>query len=163
MDAAKLRKQQLMALPSVSCSLSQLPQARTLEQVSLHPSSMSAQLAAESEAKVRFSLPPPYLRHPCLHPQQLRKVLSNSNAPSYPSLIVTPPPNLSSSPSPQLTMKVCGHNLISCPRVVPNLSSSRVAVQIQINLSPPCAATSSVFTVHRLSPTVGTVSTVDSP
>ena len=44
-----------MALPSVSCSLSSLPQARSLEQVSLHPSSMSAQHAAESEAKVRFT------------------------------------------------------------------------------------------------------------
>jgi len=89
MDAtanAKIRKEQLMALPSVSCSLSQLPQARSLEQVSLHPSSMSAQLAAESEAK-------------------LRKVLSKSNSPAHPSLIVTPPPNLPSSPSPQLMMK----------------------------------------------------------
>lgn len=55
---AKIRKEQLMALPSVSCSLSQLPQARSMAQVSLHPSSMSAQLAAESEAKVRFILNP---------------------------------------------------------------------------------------------------------
>lgn len=47
-----------MALPSLSCSLSTLPQARTVEQVSLHPSSMSAQHAAESEAKVRFHLNP---------------------------------------------------------------------------------------------------------
>lgn len=65
MDAATnakiLRKEQLMALPSVSCSLSALPQARCLEQVSLHPSSMSAQLAAESEAKVRFA---PHLTFP---------------------------------------------------------------------------------------------------
>ena len=53
-NAKTLRKEQLMALPSLSCSLSSLPQARSLEQVSLHPSSMSAQLAAESEAKVRF-------------------------------------------------------------------------------------------------------------
>ena len=45
-----------MSLPSLSCSLSTLPQARSLEQVQLHPSSMSAQLAAESEAKVRFAL-----------------------------------------------------------------------------------------------------------
>ena len=60
MDAAQnakiLRKEQLMSLPSLSCSLSTLPQARSLEQVQLHPSSMSAQLAAESEAKVRFAL-----------------------------------------------------------------------------------------------------------
>ena len=58
MDAAtnaQLRKEQLMALPSLSCSLSSLPQARSIGQVSLHPSSMSAQHAAESEAKVRVA------------------------------------------------------------------------------------------------------------
>lgn len=44
---------QLIALPSLSCSLSSLPQAKSLDGVSLHPSSMSAQRAAESEAKVR--------------------------------------------------------------------------------------------------------------
>ncbi|KAF9788484.1 hypothetical protein BJ322DRAFT_1049124 [Thelephora terrestris] len=86
MDAAKLRKEQLMALPSVSQALSQLPQARSVDQVSLHPSSMSAQHAAESEAK-------------------LRKVLSKSGTPHNPSVIVTPPPNLPSSPTPQLMMK----------------------------------------------------------
>jgi len=55
MDASQTsskRKEQLMALPSVSCSLSSLPQARCLDHVSLHPSSMSARHAAESEAKV---------------------------------------------------------------------------------------------------------------
>lgn len=52
-NAKSLRKEQLMALPSVSCSLSSLPQARCMDHVSLHPSSMSAQHAAASEAKVR--------------------------------------------------------------------------------------------------------------
>lgn len=44
---------QLIALPSLSCSLSSLPQAKSLDGVSLHPSSMSAQRAAESEAKLK--------------------------------------------------------------------------------------------------------------
>ncbi|EGN94312.1 hypothetical protein SERLA73DRAFT_143946 [Serpula lacrymans var. lacrymans S7.3] len=42
----------LVALPSLSCSLSSLPQARSLDSVSLHPS-MYAQRAAESEAKLK--------------------------------------------------------------------------------------------------------------
>ncbi|KZT70549.1 hypothetical protein DAEQUDRAFT_725059 [Daedalea quercina L-15889] len=43
---------QLVALPSLSCQLSSLPQARSLDHVSLHHNSMSAQRAAESEAKL---------------------------------------------------------------------------------------------------------------
>jgi len=142
MDAAQnaktLRKEQLMSLPSLSCSLSTLPQARSLEQVQLHPSSMSAQLAAESEAKVRFALSArthfPVFTHPLA--TQLRKVLSKSGTPSHPSLIVTPPPNLPSSPSPQLMMKVCvACNFIFPFCIVPN-PISPPAVQIQIKLSP---------------------------
>jgi len=87
-NATNLRKEQLMALPSVSCSLSSLPQARSLDHVCLHPSSMSAQHAADSEAK-------------------LRKVLSKSaSSHAGPSFVVTPPPNPPASPSPQLTMKL---------------------------------------------------------
>ena len=77
-NAKSLRKEKLMALPSVSCSLSALPQARSLEQVSLHPSSMSAQHAAESEAKVRFVLTDPprsigvYPRHSSAKSSQSR-------------------------------------------------------------------------------------------
>ena len=52
---AALRHDKLVALPSLSCALSSLPQATSLDSVSLHPS-MYAQHAAESEAKVR--LPP---------------------------------------------------------------------------------------------------------
>ncbi|KAL6300336.1 hypothetical protein BKA93DRAFT_829160 [Sparassis latifolia] len=47
--------EQLIALPSLSCSLSSLPQAKSVDSVSLHPS-MSAQRAAESEAKLRKAL-----------------------------------------------------------------------------------------------------------
>lgn len=49
---ASLRHDKLVALPSLSCALSALPQATSLDSVSLHPS-MYAQHAAESEAKVR--------------------------------------------------------------------------------------------------------------
>lgn len=42
----------IVALPSLSCSLSSLPQAKNMNNVSLHPT-MYAQRAAESEAKVR--------------------------------------------------------------------------------------------------------------
>ena len=124
-----------MSLPSLSCSLSTLPQARSLEQVQLHPSSMSAQLAAESEAKVRFALG--LNTRPCLPipSPQLRKVLSKSGTPSHPSLIVTPPPNLPSSPSPQLMMKVCV-TAISYPPFLSFLTPSLAAVQIQITPSP---------------------------
>ncbi|KAF8552640.1 hypothetical protein OG21DRAFT_1443188 [Imleria badia] len=49
---AALRHDKLVALPSLSCALSSLPQATSLDSVSLHPS-MYAQHAAESEAKLR--------------------------------------------------------------------------------------------------------------
>ncbi|KAI0075603.1 hypothetical protein K474DRAFT_1708872 [Panus rudis PR-1116 ss-1] len=46
----------LIALPSLACSLSSLPQAKSVDGVALHPTSMSAQRAAESEAKLRKAL-----------------------------------------------------------------------------------------------------------
>ncbi|KAN0082799.1 hypothetical protein V8E55_008594 [Tylopilus felleus] len=49
---ASLRHDKLVALPSFSCALSSLPQATSLDSVSLHPS-MYTQHAAESEAKLR--------------------------------------------------------------------------------------------------------------
>ncbi|KAF8132882.1 hypothetical protein EV363DRAFT_80472 [Boletus edulis] len=49
---ATVRHDKLVALPSLSCALSSLPQATSLDCVSLHPS-MYAQHAAESEAKLR--------------------------------------------------------------------------------------------------------------
>lgn len=51
---AALRHDKLVALPSLSCALSSLPQATSLDSVSLHPS-MYAQHAADSEAKARRS------------------------------------------------------------------------------------------------------------
>jgi hypothetical protein len=50
----------LVALPSLSNSLSTLPQAKSLAHVAVYNSSMNGQHAAESEAKVCTpSLPPP--------------------------------------------------------------------------------------------------------
>ena len=55
----------LVALPSLSNSLSALPQAKNMAHVSVYTSSMSGQHAAESEAKVctclSLLLPPGYL------------------------------------------------------------------------------------------------------
>lgn len=95
---AARRNDNLVALPSLSCALSSLPQATSLDSVSLHPS-MYAQHAADSEAKVRPRIPV----LPASHPPQLRKVLSktastaHSAAPMHPYMqsVRTPP-----SPSP---------------------------------------------------------------
>ncbi|KAI0266345.1 hypothetical protein BC834DRAFT_969390 [Gloeopeniophorella convolvens] len=46
----------LVALPSLSNSLSTLPQAKSLAHVSVYTSSMSGQHAAESEAKLKKAL-----------------------------------------------------------------------------------------------------------
>ncbi|KAI0300546.1 hypothetical protein B0F90DRAFT_1629828 [Multifurca ochricompacta] len=46
----------LVALPSLSNSLSSLPQAKSLAHVSVYTSSMSGQHAAESEAKLKKAL-----------------------------------------------------------------------------------------------------------
>ena len=48
----KVAPSNLVALPSLSNSLSSLPQAKSLAHVSVYTSSMSGQHAAESEAKV---------------------------------------------------------------------------------------------------------------
>ncbi|KAH9950704.1 hypothetical protein B0H21DRAFT_721155 [Amylocystis lapponica] len=73
--------QQLISLPSLSCSLSALPQAKSVDNVSLHPT-MSAQRAAESEAKVNrtFScrVRPIVILFGCS--AQLRKALSKSSS-----------------------------------------------------------------------------------
>ncbi|KIM86553.1 hypothetical protein PILCRDRAFT_815790 [Piloderma croceum F 1598] len=83
----------LMALPSLSCALSSLPQAKSMDSVSLHQS-MYAQRAAEGEAK-------------------LQKVLSKTAAsyspqtpPSKP-VYMNPPPRDSnpSGSSPPLMMR----------------------------------------------------------
>ncbi|KAI0343855.1 hypothetical protein BDW22DRAFT_1428380 [Trametopsis cervina] len=78
----------LVALPSLSCSLSSLPQATSLDGVSMHPTSMSAQRHAESEAK-------------------LRKVLSKTASASHPLPLYMPstPPSPYSPDSAALTMR----------------------------------------------------------
>lgn len=68
---ASLRHDSLVALPSLSCALSSLPQATSLDSVSLHPS-MYAQHAADSEAKVRT---PPAAPRPQLTPPPAQKSL----------------------------------------------------------------------------------------
>lgn len=76
----------LMALPSLSCSLSSLPQAKTMDSVSLHQS-MYAQRAAEGEAKARCMPPFGPITANFFH-QQLQKVLSKTAASYSPQ---TPP------------------------------------------------------------------------
>ncbi|KAH7921515.1 hypothetical protein BV22DRAFT_727163 [Leucogyrophana mollusca] len=51
-NSSNVRADKLVALPSLSCSLSSLPQAKSMDSVSLHPN-MYAQRAAESEAKLK--------------------------------------------------------------------------------------------------------------
>ncbi|CAL1711040.1 unnamed protein product [Somion occarium] len=85
-SSRSLAHEQLIALPSLACSLSSLPQAKSVDSVSLHPSSMSAQRAAESEAK-------------------LRKVLSKSSHSSIPSAYMPAPSYSPGSNDPQLTMR----------------------------------------------------------
>ncbi|KAI0821509.1 hypothetical protein BC629DRAFT_1587765 [Irpex lacteus] len=78
----------LVALPSLSCALSSLPQARSLDGIAIHPTSMSAQRHAESEAK-------------------LRKALSKSASSSHslPAFVPNTPPSPYSTDSPALTMR----------------------------------------------------------
>ncbi|KAG1880068.1 hypothetical protein F4604DRAFT_1922759 [Suillus subluteus] len=67
------RADKLVALPSLSCGLSSLPQAKSMDSVSLHPN-MYAQRAAESEAKHPQAPPPvPAYMNPPHH---------NSNSPN---------------------------------------------------------------------------------
>ncbi|KAK7691470.1 hypothetical protein QCA50_004869 [Cerrena zonata] len=81
----------MIALPSLSSSLSSLPQAKSVDAVALHPFPMSAQRSAESEAK-------------------LRKVLSHSNSnashASAPAAYATAAPSYSpGSGDPPLMMR----------------------------------------------------------
>ena len=71
---------QLVALPSLSCQLSSLPQAKSLDHLSLHHNSMSAQRAAESEAKVRLFILVLYPLACSSSPNQLAKVLSKTSS-----------------------------------------------------------------------------------
>ncbi|KIM54928.1 hypothetical protein SCLCIDRAFT_1221538, partial [Scleroderma citrinum Foug A] len=96
-NAQGLRAEKLVSLPSLACSLSSLPNATSMDGISLHHS-MYAQRAAESEAKVTLPVSALVRRAdatPRLPPSpewyvllQLKKVLSKTAA-SQPH---TPPP-----------------------------------------------------------------------
>ncbi|KAG2036420.1 hypothetical protein BDR03DRAFT_960019 [Suillus americanus] len=86
------RADKLVALPSLSCGLSSLPQAKSMDSVSLHPN-MYAQRAAESEAKLKNVLSKTAASHPQAPPP----------VPAY----MNPPHHNSNSPnsSPPLMMR----------------------------------------------------------
>ncbi|KAI0708071.1 hypothetical protein C8T65DRAFT_650465 [Cerioporus squamosus] len=69
---------QLVSLPSLACSLSSLPQAKSIDGLSLHPT-MLAQHNAESQAKVTASFHPSHVPVVILY-RQLQKALSKSAA-----------------------------------------------------------------------------------
>lgn len=87
LQPSNTRAEKLVALPSLSCGLSSLPQAKSMDSVSLHPN-MYAQRAAQSEAKVFSSLLA--TRHSPLNAfflSQLKNVLSKTASNSQ-----NPPP-----------------------------------------------------------------------
>ncbi|KAI6157221.1 hypothetical protein BKA82DRAFT_126175 [Pisolithus tinctorius] len=89
-NAQGTRANKLVALPSLSCALSSLPQATSLASVSLHPS-MYTQHAAESEAKLKKVLsktaasqpqtPPPPAVPAYMNPPQYHQNSPNSSPP----------------------------------------------------------------------------------
>lgn len=89
-NAQGVRANKLVALPSLSCALSSLPQATSLDSVSLHPN-MYAQRAAESEAKLKKVLsktaasqpqtPPPPAIPAYMNPSQYNQNSPNSSPP----------------------------------------------------------------------------------
>lgn len=89
-NAQGVRANKLVALPSLSCALSSLPQATSLDSVSLHPN-MYAQRAAESEAKLKKVLsktaasqpqtPPPPAIPTYMNPSQYNQNSPNSSPP----------------------------------------------------------------------------------
>ncbi|KAI0777617.1 hypothetical protein BD413DRAFT_706890 [Trametes elegans] len=77
---------QLVALPSLACSLSSLPQAKSIDGLSLHHS-MLAQRSAESQAKLQKALSksstngaPMYAGHPS-QPAQYSPIPSSASPP----------------------------------------------------------------------------------
>ncbi|KAI0746683.1 hypothetical protein C8Q80DRAFT_1176706 [Daedaleopsis nitida] len=81
--------EQLIALPSFSCSLSSLPQAKSIDGLSLHPS-MLAQRNAESQAKLQ---------------KALSKSATNANLPSVYAPLAQSAQYGPSSNSPPLMMR----------------------------------------------------------
>ncbi|KAG1741670.1 hypothetical protein EDB19DRAFT_2038722 [Suillus lakei] len=79
-----LRAEKLVALPSLSCGLSSLPQAKSMDSVSLHPN-MYAQRAAQSEAKLKNVLSKTAASHsqtPPPIPAYMNPPHHNPNSPS---------------------------------------------------------------------------------
>ncbi|KAH9846404.1 hypothetical protein C2E23DRAFT_853144 [Lenzites betulinus] len=81
---------QLVALPSLACSLSSLPQAKSIDGLSLHHS-MLAQRNAESQAKLQKALS--------------KSAANGSMPPPYPGHSSTPAQYSPSSASPPLMMR----------------------------------------------------------
>ncbi|KAJ8454867.1 hypothetical protein ONZ45_g17728 [Pleurotus djamor] len=81
-------KPKIVALPSLACSLSSLPQAKSINNLSLHPS-MYSQRAAESEAKLQ---------------RALSKSASSQNS-SQPSYALPPQPESPSNANSPLMMR----------------------------------------------------------
>lgn len=89
-NAQGLRAEKLVSLPSLACSLSSLPNATSMDGISLHHS-MYAQRAAESEAKLKKVLsktaasqphtPPPPPIPGYMNPPQYNPNLPNSSTP----------------------------------------------------------------------------------
>ncbi|KIK41098.1 hypothetical protein CY34DRAFT_13255 [Suillus luteus UH-Slu-Lm8-n1] len=91
LQPSNTRAEKLVALPSLSCGLSSLPQAKSMDSVSLHPN-MYAQRAAQSEAKLK---------------NVLSKTASNSQNPPPIPAYMNPPHHNPNSPSssPPLMMR----------------------------------------------------------
>ncbi|KAH7907056.1 hypothetical protein BJ138DRAFT_1015122 [Hygrophoropsis aurantiaca] len=83
-QSSTLRADKLVALPSLSCALSSLPQAKSMDSVSLHPN-MYAQRAAESEAKLKKVLSKTaasFPQHPPPIPAYMNPPTHNPNSPN---------------------------------------------------------------------------------
>jgi len=79
----------IVALPSLSCSLSSLPQAMSMDSVSVHPT-MYAQRAAESQAKVSQEPTHVDISPDVISSSQLQKALSvtaSSFSPQNPPIV----------------------------------------------------------------------------
>lgn len=86
-----MARSNLVALPSVSYSLSTLPQATSLDGVALHPNAMSNRHAAESEAKVaRAPVCVPCACADRARAPQLRKAISKSSSSHAPPAYLPP-------------------------------------------------------------------------
>jgi hypothetical protein len=103
------RNNNLVALPSLSCALSSLPQATSLDSVSLHPS-MYAQHAADSEAKVCPASPSRRLSPPAAQKSLVQDSIDapqrRAHAPLHALRTYPPPPSRPSSPAPAILRRL---------------------------------------------------------